>query len=84
MEQGSDVVIVGRIAVVGSEPTTHLIVRTEAPDNRSRWVVEITGDLADEILDYQNELLRLEGRLDRVPGEAERGRLNVRAFTVVK
>ena len=84
VEQGSDVVIIGRIALVGSEPTTQLIVRTEAPNRGSRWAIEITGDLADEIFDHQNELLHLEGRLDRLPRAAQRGRLTVRAFRVVQ
>lgn len=83
VEEGSDVVVVGRVAVVGSEPITHLIVRTDAPGEEGRWVLEITGDLADEVFDHQNQVLRLEGRLDRFPAGAERGRLAVRSFDTV-
>lgn len=84
VEEGEEVVVVGRIAVVGSEPITHLIVRTDAPGEEGKWALEITGEFADEIFDHQNQVLRLEGVLDRVPAGAERGRLVVRSFSVTE
>lgn len=83
VEEGVDVVVVGRIAVVGSEPITDLIVRTDALGEEGRWALEVTGELADEIFQHQNQVLRLEGKLDRLPAGAERGRLVVRSFTVI-
>ena len=90
--EGSSVVVIGEVTRVGNEPFVTTVVRTAAPedfgaerdtDPRSVWVIELTGELVEEIeRSYQERIVVLDGVLEALPAGVSYGRLRVEAVSL--
>lgn len=83
--EGAAVIVVGQVTRVGNEPFVTTVVRTAAPEDvgaGSVWVLELTGELVEEIVQsYQERVVVLEGVLETLPAGVSYGRVRVRTVS---
>ena len=88
--EGAAVTVNGQVTRVGNEPFVSTVVRTAAPrnptggdDSRPVWVIELTGELVEEIeRSYQEQIVVREGLLAALPTGAAYGRLRVESVSL--